>query len=229
MINMNKPSFFRREWLQLLLLALPFIAIPFVWSHLPEQMPTHWNLEGEPDDYSHKAFGLLLLPVLNIFTTALLFGLPYIDPRRENFELFANTMRSFRLLFTTFMLVVFGSIVAAGLGYDFAIERVICVCLILLFLVLGNMFGKVRSNYFVGIRTPWTLENPEVWRRTHRMAAVLWVAASVIALPAPILFDGVALFTIMMVYIGTITFVPLIYSLVTFRKLKGKGGDHRPV
>lgn len=226
---MNKPSFLRREWLQLLLLALPFIAIPFVWSHLPEQIPTHWNLAGEPDDYSHKAFGLLILPVLNIFTTALLFGIPYIDPRRENFELFANTMRSFRLLFTTFMLVVFSAIVAAGLGYDFAIERVICVCLILLFLVLGNMFGKVRSNYFVGIRTPWTLDNPEVWRRTHRMAAVLWVAASIIALPAPMLFDGTALFVIMMVYVGTITFVPLIYSLVTFRKLKGKDQSQRPV
>ena len=214
---MEERSFFQREWLSLLILAAPFVLIAIFWDKIPDQVPMHWNLQNEVDSYASKGFGMFALPVFNILLYGLFFLLPRIDPRKENYKLFGSAYATLRLVIITFMFVLFGVIMLVSMGYELNIGLIVIDLVSILFLVLGNMFGKIRFNYFVGIKTPWTLANQDVWQKTHRLGGKVWVIGSIIMLILSFALPFEWLIYIFIAYIAVIVVIPVVYSYKLYK------------
>lgn len=172
-------------WLEILLLLAPFIALAMLWSTLPERVPVHWNLHNEVDRWEGKAPGLLFSPVLAVGTILLLHWLPRVDPRLRKHMDEENRMPAvlacLRVALAAFFLVMFSVQIFATLGHSFPGQVLLNACLIL-FAVIGNYLSSLRPNYFVGLRTPWTLESPDTWRATHRLGGRLMFFGSLLLL-----------------------------------------------
>lgn len=170
----------KKEWYNLVLLLVPFLAIPFLWDLLPAQVPIHWNLQGEVDDYGSKAMGLFLLPSVNAGLYLLNLYLPKIDPKRR-ITIGQKPIPVIRTLLVCFLFAMHGWMISVALGYSIS-SGWIFPAIALFFVVIGNYLRTVQPNYFIGIRVPWALEDEENWRRTHRLGSVLWVAGGLLLL-----------------------------------------------
>jgi uncharacterized membrane protein len=206
-----------RDWLILVVVLAPFPFIGFNYDLFPQEVPVHFNLDGEPDRYSDKSFGLFVMPALNVILYVLLCIVPFVGPNRKNFQLFEKKYWIIRLVVHMLLTFVAFLFAAYSLGYVFDLTRVVMYATVVLMLVLGNYMGNIRSNYFIGIRTPWTLSNDVVWRRTHRFTSKLWVFSS-LAMFAGLSFvkNPVIAFISFVVVIGVI---PVVYSYIIYRGL----------
>ena len=201
----------------MVLVAIPFILLLIYWGDLPEQIPMHWNAAGEIDRYSESKNGILVLPCVGLGVFLLMLVLPKIDPK-GNFAQFINTYWTLINILLTFFLVLFVLVLVISLGIEIDQRMILHGSITILFLLLGNYFGKLRANYFVGIRTPWTLESEEVWKKTHRMAGVLWVVLSLAMLPVAVLLPELSS-QLFLPYVLTLVLVPTGYSFLVHKKL----------
>jgi uncharacterized membrane protein len=177
LISFPMISFLRREWLPLLLSLFPLGLLLAVWPQLPERVPVHFNLSGEADGWSEKGPALFLIPGLMIGIYLLLTFLRRIDPKKPEFS--ATSLMQIKTGLLLFLGAIFGYVTYIQLHEDQVVSSNMLLYLILaLFVFLGNMMGKMRPSYFLGIRTPWTLESEAVWVRTHRLAGRIWVFGS---------------------------------------------------
>ncbi|MCB0077761.1 MAG: SdpI family protein [Anaerolineales bacterium] len=171
----------RREWPAFAALALMVIVTLIVYSRLPEPMPTHWNAAGEVDGYSSRLVGAWLIPLTSAALYLLLLVIPRIDPRRKNVERFSDVYALMRVGFVLFMAFVQGAIFYAVLTQnDAAVGWLMPVGVGMLFILIGNYMPRVRSNWFMGIRTPWTLSSDRVWRNTHRLGGRLFIVVGLL-------------------------------------------------
>ncbi|MGB8340198.1 MAG: SdpI family protein [Chthoniobacterales bacterium] len=178
------------NWLEVVLLVAPFVALAIYWNELPQRVPIHWNLRGEINGWASKEFGLLSLPLLSLGTIVLLHILPWFDPKLRKNPAEESRMSAVLPILRIVSLLLFDTIffvqIATSLGRNVAGGRIIISCLLVFFIILGNYLGNLRPNYFVGIRTPWTLENPETWRATHRLGGRLMFFGGLILFVAQI-------------------------------------------
>lgn len=220
---MKTSDFIKREWSLWIVILVPLVLVLVKWSAFPDKIPMHWNLEGEVDRYGGK-WGLFLSPMINFGVYLLMIFIPRFDPRRRNYDLFGGAYWIMRILIAT-MLSVFGVVTAlASLGVSLNVGLIVESSCIGLFLLLGNLFGKIRPNFFVGLRTPWTISSEEVWMKTHRLAGKLWVIGSVIMLPLLFLLPAKISFIAFIVYISVLVIVPVVYSWKIFRELPKENG-----
>lgn len=218
---MEKSKFNIKKELPLLLLIIAAFAISFYYyPMLPDKIPTHWNFKGEIDGYSGKTAGAYMMPIMNLGMYILFIFLPALDPKRENYKLFESTYIYFRYIFHIFFFGMHLMIIAAALGYPVDTGRLVMIGVSLLFMLMGNVMGRLKHNYFVGIRTPWTLANEEVWRRTHRLGAYLWTGFGLLG--AILAFLKVNLGWIFILVLMLPAFIPIVYSYLIFNKLKNK-------
>lgn len=204
--------------LLVILLVVPFIMIAFFWNAIPDIIPIHYNIDFEPDNWAPKAMGLLLIPCITLGLVAFLLIIPKIDPK-GNVEKYIGAYRGIVLATTLFMSGLVCMEVLRNAGYDIPMDYM-PLAIVVLFAFLGNVLLKVKPSYFVGIRTPWTLANDEVWRRTHRVGGYLWVFASIAMIPL-ILFAPTEIYSrIFMGYIAIIAIVPIAYSFWVYTQLK---------
>jgi len=209
----------KKEWPLLLIVALPLIAAILVYPKMPEQVPIHWNVQGVADGYGSRAFGTFFLPLLNIAMYALFLVLPKLDPKRANYEKFTSSYLTIRYAFHLFFMGLFAATAAASLGYPVSVDRWIKIGAAVLVIVMGNVMGRVRHNYFVGFKYPWTLANEEVWKRTHQFGAKLMVAGGFAALCGAILTDGTVSFVILMAGLLIPMVITTIYSYLIYKKI----------
>ena len=178
------------NWLEMLLLAAPFVALAIYWNDLPARVPTHWDLRGQINGWMTKVPGILIVPLTALGLSALLHVLPWFDPklRRNSSEkgLMPAVLPIVRIACLLLLDAIFFLQMATSLGRNIAAGRIMMTCLLLFFVILGNYLGNLRPNYFVGIRTPWTLENPETWRATHRLGGRLMFGGGLILLIAQV-------------------------------------------
>jgi uncharacterized membrane protein len=208
-----------RKWMPLLIIATALVASAVAYPSLPERIPTHWNFAGEVDGWSPRAWGAWMMPVVIAFVWALMRWLPAIDPRRSNYDKFSGAFEEIMLSVMAFMLVLHGITLAAALGYPLPMERVVPVGVGLLFIVIGNLLPRARSNWFVGIRTPWTLSSDRVWEKTHRVGGKLFVLGGIlIALSSFV--DASWSRWAPMVVIGISSLGAVVYSYLEWRKEK---------
>jgi uncharacterized membrane protein len=200
------------------IILAPFLFVAWNWAKFPEEVPIHFGLDGQPDDFASKWIGLVAIPASNIGLYFLILLLPKLDPKGRNYALFEGKWRSFRLIIHS--LFSFFTLVTAlySLGYEIEIGKWVPVGLAFLFLFLGNLLGTVRPNYFVGIKTPWTLHDETVWVSTHRMAARLWVYLSVLAIPMLLIFPSNPY--IFGTYMALLLIPPVVYSYLAFKKIR---------
>lgn len=213
----NLHIFIREEWPLLLMIIGALVASFIIYPHLPERVASHWNLKGEVDRYSSRAVGAFGPPIMTAVMYIMMLLLPLIDPRKQNYQKFAAAYRLLRAVMVVFMISFYGVVVANAQGYLIPVGRVAMTGVALLFIVMGNFMGQIRQNYFVGIKTPWTLANEVVWQKTHRLAARLWVGAGLIGLLAA-LAGGVAGSVIMGVSLGVAVIIPVVFSYLEFRR-----------
>jgi uncharacterized membrane protein len=162
----------------LLMLALSAWA----WVMIPagRMLPTHWNLYGQPDGYSGKPLALLLLPLMAVGEACLFALIARVEPRRRNIRLSIKALNSIWLASLGLLLVTHLFIVLYALGLRMDIGTIMPIALGILFIVVGNYMGKLRSNFFAGVRTPWTLSSELSWNRSNRLGGRLFILAGAI-------------------------------------------------
>jgi uncharacterized membrane protein len=177
----------RAEIPQLLLLAGMFIAAAVIWPFAPQQFPAHWNLHGDVDRYAGPIKGLFALPLVAAGLYALLLILPKIDPGRANYASFRRAYRMIGLAVIGLLASLYACTLLTAFGHHVPMRAVVPLTVGILLIIIGNYMGKLRPNWFAGVRTPWTLSSRLSWNKTHRLARWLmmamglaWVACAVV-------------------------------------------------
>jgi uncharacterized membrane protein len=207
----------KSRWLGAAVAAAMWAFALGIYARLPQRIPSHWNLQGEVDGWMDKPWGPFMQPAIATLMLGLLWLLPRIDPRRANVERFAEDRRLLINLIILFMAVVQAATFAHALGWPVQVERVILASIGLLFVGLGNYLPRIRSNWFMGIRTPWTMDNERVWRATHRVGGRTFVAAGLVMALAALLPEPLREWTAGGA-IAVAVAVPLVYSYVAYRR-----------
>lgn len=205
-----------RKWIPILVIVLAFGASAAVYSDLPERVPSHWNLSGEVDGWMSREWGAFITPLILVGLLAMFHLLPRIDPRGANYTKFKSTYETLILTSMVFILGVHLVMLAAALGRDVSMTRLMPVGIGLLLIVLGNLLPRTRSNWFVGIRTPWTLSSDRVWERTHRFGGRLFVATGVLIALAAVFVPSISN-AVMIAGAVCVSVLVLGYSYVVWR------------
>lgn len=158
------------------------VAWGFATVPADARIPTHWNLSGEVDGWSSKTIGLLFPLIVAVVATTFLAFVPNVDPRRAHLERSAKAIVMVSAAIDLFMLAVCLVGIASARGWNLDLVRPVGIAVGLLFMTIGNYLTKLQSNFFVGIRTPWTIDSEVVWRRTHRLGGRLFAGVGIIAL-----------------------------------------------
>ena len=207
--------------LSAVLILIVILAGVFLWSRLPDPMASHWNEADQVDGYMGKFWGTFLLPVMMVGLTLLFLAIPSIDPLKKNIADFRGWFNVFIVLFNLFMAFVHGLTLAWNLGHTGIRMSVAMVpAMGLLFILIGLMIRKAKRNYFIGIRTPWTLANDVVWEKTHLLGSKLFIAAGILTLLS-LLFPDKA-FVILMVSVLGASLIAVVYSYLVFRQEEKK-------
>lgn len=209
-------NFLKKDWILILLILLGFIMGIYFYPSLPDKMPIHWDIHGQVNGYRSKLFGAFFNPLMGLGIYLLFVALPYIDPKRKNYENFATTYQLFKYVTVIFLFGIHTCTLLNATGVNINISLFIQISISLLFILMGNVMGRIKHNYFVGIRTAWTLANEEVWRKTHRMAAPLWVAGGILNLIIALLGSGFYGFIAIII---AVSIVPVIYSYIIYQKI----------
>lgn len=211
----------KTEFIPVILIILSVLASFYFYANFPDQVPTHWNYKGEIDGWSPKAFAAFFFPGLNLAMYLLFLIFPYLDPKKDRYAEFAKTYHVFKGMLVAVMTAIYFYVGLAGLGYELPVTAVIPPAIGVLFVVLGNYMGKIKPNWFMGIRTPWTLSNEEVWNKTHRLGGKLFMLMGLFMIIGtilpPAIFWGFFIFGTVIVSLA-----PMIYSYLLFRKLEKK-------
>jgi uncharacterized membrane protein len=200
------------------IVLIPFLYLGYIWSGLPEQIPMHWNASGAIDQYGNKYSALLIPFLLPVLTYGIFLIVPLIDPKKKiNGQ--DLKFRQFKFTITLLMSVLALVILYAINHPDFKINNIAFFLVGFLFIAFGNFFSTIKPNYFIGIRTPWTLQNEQVWKSTHRVASKWWFGggALLIVLSVTGLMNQNDI--IMPIVIGILVIVPLIHSCIKWKEL----------
>ena len=211
------------DWPVLLLLAADVVFGLAIWPRMPVRVPTHFGVDGTPNRWGPSWVDAILLPGMAIGFYLLMLLLPLLDPRRANYARFPRTLRIYRFSLSGLFVAIHVVLVRASFGAVVNAATSIQVAVALLFIVLGNSLGRVRFNYFFGVRTPWTLNNEEVWNATHRLAARLWVVCGVVLIPAAFL-SGALGHAARIGLIAIMVVVPVVYSFMLYRRIDTANG-----
>ena len=200
-------------------LAALAAALAFgLWAHdrLPAEVTTHWGLDGEPDGWSSRTLAVALLPAIGIGLALMLSVLPRIDPRRESYELHGGTYWFVANASLVFLAAVHVAAIGANLGWPIRMDRLVGIGAGGLLIVIGNLMTRMRPNWFMGIRTPWTLSSETVWRKTHRVGGYAFVAAGAAMALAGVLRPA-ATGIVAIVAVAAAAIVPIAYSYLAWR------------
>jgi len=194
------------------------VAGLLLWNRLPDQMPSHWNINDQVDGYMSKTWGVFMMPLITLGMFVLFLVVPSVDPLKANIAQFRDAFNLFILLIVAFMLYIHTLTLAWSLGYDnFKMSTSMLPAMGLLFIFIGFMLRKAKRNFFIGIRTPWTLSSDTVWNKTHQLGAVLFMASGVLAFIGG-LFGGMIAFWLLFVPLIGSTLFLLIYSYVLYQR-----------
>ncbi|KKS65983.1 MAG: hypothetical protein UV40_C0017G0005 [Parcubacteria group bacterium GW2011_GWA1_42_7] len=201
-----------------IILAVMALAV-FLYPQLPDQIPSHWNINGDIDAWSSKNFAVSFFPALIIAVYALMSGLIFLDPMRKNIESFSFIyfwMKTGVVLFLSFIYII---TLLVGMGYEINVARMIILGIAALFLLFGLVMPEIKKNYMVGIRLPWTLHSEKVWNKTHKFGGKLFIALGIIMAAAyflPVVYS----FWILIGGIILMLVALVIYSYLEYKKEK---------
>ncbi len=207
-------------------LAMAFIILLsfgigiYFYPQMPELMPSHWNGRGDVNGYLPKFWGLFLMPLISLALLGLFLAIPRIDPLKENIKKFRVHFDRFILMILGFLLYIYILTILWALGYTFQFIYAMVPAFSALFYYAGVLTENAKQNWFIGIRTPWTLSSETVWNKTHRLGGKLFKLAAFISL-AGLLFQDYAIW-IMIIPVIFVAAYTIVYSYVEFQKEQTK-------
>lgn len=212
----------RTKWNRLDLLLAVIGAIPaaagfWMYDKLPDQMGTHFSISNEVNGTMPKLSALILFAVLGVGIPLILKAARKVDPKKESYDKFEKAFERLRISITLLFCIINLFLLAYNRGLEWNPRWITSVCLGVIFIVFGNYMGQIRPNYTIGVRTPWTLADEEVWRKTHRLTGPVWVCCG-LGLMATGWLNGIAGTAAILVWLGVAIFVPIVYSYLIFHK-----------
>lgn len=202
----------------LLIVLVPFIYLAYIWNDLPQTVPTHWNWKGEIDDWGNKSTLILITFLLPGLIYILFTIIPFIDPKKK-IQAMGNKYHNLKFLMVLFMSGLAMFIIYSTKTQTLTNPSIILLAIGLLYMLLGNYMKTIKANYFIGIRTPWTLESETVWKSTHELAGKLWFIGGLLIVISSLItskgFNSKLFITITIL----ITLIPFIYSYMEFKKI----------
>ena len=212
-------SIIRKDLPIIAIVLLPFVYLAYIWNDLPEKVPMHWNINGDVDRFGSK-YELLLIPILLPLLVYIIFLIvPKID-RKNKLKEMGGKYQSLKTLLTIFMSALALFIMYMAKNDSTNNPNYIVLIMGLLFVFLGNYFKTIKPNYFIGIKTPWTLENETVWKETHILAGKMWFVGGLVIVFCSLILAKEINFTLFAIITVIITVVPVVYSYLLFRKIK---------
>ena len=214
---MKKNIFF--ELFVLLIAAIPVVYLAYIYNSLPQTIPTHFGFSGKPDGFGNKSsiwVTVLIMSVLSIGLYLLVTNLSKIDPKKTA-KLSRQAFQKIAIAVVLLLSAVNISIIYATVNGTFN-TKLLLPLLGLFFVYMGNMMHSIKPNYFVGIRLPWTLEDPDNWRVTHQLGGKLWFVGGIIITVCTLLLPEKVSFIIFISTVAIIVLIPIIYSYSYFKK-----------
>ncbi|MDD5163396.1 MAG: SdpI family protein [Candidatus ainarchaeum sp.] len=208
-------------WAAIAVLVLMLAFSAYVYNLLPETLISHWGLENNPNGFMEKNLFFVFFICLTIAIFLLLVFLPKTDPFKKNYEAFQKEYDLLVFFFVCFMFYIFVLTILVNLGYAVNIGLGFTFALAVLFYVIGLVLGKTKRNWFVGIRTPWSLSDDENWKKTHELGAKLFKLLAVLIIITwlfAFFFKSLEkyIFLIVLAEILILVFVPFFYSYALF-------------
>lgn len=199
------------------IIVVSFILAIFLYPRMPEQMASHWNSQGEVDDYMTKFWGLFLMPIISVVSFILFLLIPRLDPLKKNIDKFRKYYDNFIVLFMAFLFYVYLLTIFFNLGFRFNMTEMILPAFAILFVYVGVLLENAKKNWFIGIRTPWTLSNDKVWDKTHKLSGTLFKVAGLFMVGG--MFFNEYAFLFLLIPLIVICIVPIVYSYVEYKKI----------
>lgn len=206
-----------RKWYPAVLIAVTAIVSAVAYPRLPETVPSHWDIHGHVNGWQSRGQAAFFMPILLLVLWAVMRGLPAIDPRRANYAKFQPTYDFMIAAVLTMVALIHVAVLGFALGLPISIHRVAPIALGVLLIAIGNQLPRARSNWWFGIRTPWTLSNERVWERTHRVGGYLMTAAGVVVAVSA-LISGSTGPLLIIVCVAASALGSMIYSYVAWRQ-----------
>ncbi len=198
-------------------MTIPFIYLAIVWNNIPETIATHFNASGEADDFGSKNMLIYLTLLLVGFTFVLLKIAPAIDPKKR-FEQMGDSYQKIQFFLMAFMSAISIFFIHTAVSGGNSNNGLLFALMGLFFMALGNYLPTMKPNYFVGIRTPWTLESESNWRKTHRLGGKLFMVGGLIITLTSLLLDNEKAFIVMMAITMLMSFGLMGFSYLEYRK-----------
>lgn len=211
-----------RKWIPVLLIAAATIVSAAIYSRLPERIPTHWNMSGEIDGWSSRFWGAWMMPLMMAVIWPVMRLIPHIDPRRVNYVKFSGMYEALIIATMAFMLAMHLLLLAAATGSRVPVSRTVIGAIGAFFVVIGVLLPRAHPNWFVGIRTPWTLSSDLAWERTHKVGGLLFIATGALTMLTTLLAPKQAVWVLLVSGTAMMVFL-FVYSYVVWKQ----GGEKR--
>lgn len=203
--------------LLIVLIILSILGTVLVYDMLPDKIPGHIGLNGEVDRYDSKET-IILTSILPLIIYLLMVFLPKIDPKRSSYLKHKKAYEITKVLIIIFIIMIQWVMIMLALGFNINVGMIVRIGVGLLFIVMGNYMSQIRQNYLFGIKTPWTLANEIVWKKTHRVGAFSFIIGGIILIGTSF-FNGPIAAVSLIAAIIISTFYPMIYSYIEYKRV----------
>ena len=206
----------KSEIILFVIIILSFAVGIYYYPQMPEKVASHWNSQGQVDGYMSKFWGVFIMPIISAGMLLLFFFIPRIDPLKSNIQQFRKYYDGFAVLLMVFLLYLYLLTIFWNWGYTFNMITFLSPALAILFYYSGVLIENSKRNWFIGIRTPWTLSSDKVWDKTHKIGGKLFKIAGIFALLA-IFFESYAIL-IIVVPVIMVSIYTVVYSYFEYQK-----------
>ncbi|OMD57663.1 hypothetical protein BSK62_29640 [Paenibacillus odorifer] len=213
---------FKWRWQDTLIVILGLATLAYAlinYSKLPQELPAQFGITGKVNRYWDKNIAIFVFGILGIVLPLIMQFTRSIDPKRDNYKKFENAYAMSRLTIGMLFNLMLVLSIAYGLGKDINVGKIAIGAVGIMFIALGNYMPQVKDNYLFGVRTAWTLANPEVWRKTHRLSGIMWMIGGLLIFAGAFLSGALSQLLIITALVLAII-VPILYSWMISRPLK---------
>jgi uncharacterized membrane protein len=204
-----------------IMMAIPWIYLGIIWNELPQTIPTHFGISGEPDKFGAKN-EILIAPLIITVTGLLMYfilrNIHKIDPKKKYTATTSAVMKKLAVVIIILLCAASLFVIHSTLKGKIEGLSVLLCGMGLLLAYIGNLMHSIKPNYFAGIRVPWALENEENWRKTHQLASKIWFIGGIVLAIAALILNLQAIAVVFISAVLIMTLIPVIYSYNLYRK-----------
>ncbi|HOZ36555.1 MAG TPA: SdpI family protein [bacterium] len=214
MKNPLRPTL-KTEILPIIFVVISVVLSFYFYAHFPERVATHWNIQGQVDGWSGRGFAAFFFPALNLAIYLLVLFIPCLDPKKSNYEKFRTAYHGVKSVLVIFLTLIYFVVSLNALGQSVPVNIAVPLGIGAMFVVIGYYLDQVKQNWFMGIRTPWTLSSEIVWQKTHHFGSRVFMASGVLLIIVSFLPQWFWAFLIIIFLLILSTFL---YSYLIYRQ-----------